>query len=40
MMDERSENMRGVDTQRNVDTALRKADSSITKMVCRGHAAF
>ncbi|HTA39034.1 MAG TPA: hypothetical protein VK760_08160 [Candidatus Acidoferrales bacterium] len=31
MMDERSENMREVDTLRNVDMAQRKADDSITK---------
>jgi hypothetical protein len=31
MMDERSENMREVDTLRNVDMSQRKADDSITK---------
>ncbi len=31
MMNERSENMREVDTLRNVDMAQRKADDSITK---------
>ena len=31
MMDERSENMREVDTLRNVDMAQRKADDQITK---------
>ena len=31
MMDERSENMREVDTLRNVDMAQRKMDDSITK---------
>jgi hypothetical protein len=31
MMDERSENMREVDTLRNVDMAQRKADDAITK---------
>jgi hypothetical protein len=31
MMDERSENMREVDTLRNVDMAQRKADNDITK---------
>jgi hypothetical protein len=31
MMDERSENMREIDTLRNVDMAQRKADDSITK---------
>jgi hypothetical protein len=31
MMDERSENMREVDTLRNVDRAQRKMDDSITK---------
>ncbi len=31
MMDERSENMREVDTLRNVDMAQRKNDDSITK---------
>jgi hypothetical protein len=31
MMDERSENMREIDTLRNVDMAQRKSDDSITK---------
>ena len=31
MMDERSENMREVDTLRNVDMAQRKMDDQITK---------
>ena len=31
MMNERSENMREIDTLRNVDMAQRKADDSITK---------
>ena len=31
MMDERSENMREVDTLRNVDMAQRKSDDAITK---------
>jgi hypothetical protein len=31
MMDERSENMREIDTLRNVDMAQRKMDDSITK---------
>jgi hypothetical protein len=31
MMDERSENMREIDTLRNVDMSQRKADDSITK---------
>ncbi len=31
MMDERSENMREIDTLRNVDMTQRKADDSITK---------
>jgi hypothetical protein len=31
MMDERSENMREVDTLRNVDMQQRKMDDSITK---------